>query len=101
KFDPNLFATARLAPDQFPLARQVLICCDTAKVAAAYLTGKPPESTPDTEQTLEQLQGRVRATIAHLGQLAPGDLAGAATVSVSQPRWKGEWMTGADYFVQH
>jgi hypothetical protein len=101
KFDPNLFATARLAPDQFPLARQVLICCDTVKVAAAYLTGKPPESQPDTEQTLEELQGRVRSTIAHLEHLAPGDLAGAATVSVSQPRWKGEWMTGADYFVQH
>jgi hypothetical protein len=101
KFDPNLFATARLAPDQFALARQVQICCDTVKVAAAYLTGKAPESTPDTEQTLEELQGRVRSTIAHLERLTPADLAGVATVKVSQPRWKGEWMTGADYFVQH
>ncbi|HYJ40109.1 MAG TPA: DUF1993 family protein, partial [Steroidobacteraceae bacterium] len=29
------------------------------------------------------------------------DFDGAATRVVSQPRWKGEWMTGADYFVQH
>jgi len=100
-FDPNVFATQRLAPDQFPLTRQVQICCDSAKLAAAFLSGKPPESQPDTEQTLEELQGRVRSTIAILDGFSAADLAGAATRVVSQPRWKGEWMTGADYFVQH
>jgi hypothetical protein len=100
-FDPGVFPTLRLAPDQFPLARQVQICCDSAKVAAAFLAGKPAESQPDTEQTIEELQGRVRSTIAYIGSFAPDDFAGAATVAISQPRWKGEWMTGADYFVQH
>ena len=100
-FDPNVLASQRLAPDQFPLARQVQICCDSAKLAAAYLSGKSAESQPDTEQTLEQLQTRVRATIQYLDGFSADDYAGAATRVVSQPRWKGEWMTGADYLLQH
>jgi uncharacterized protein len=101
KFDPGVFATLRLAPDQFALARQVQICCDSAKVAAEFLAGRPPQPQPDTEQTLEELQARVRSTIAFIDSLKPDDFAGAAAVTVSQPRWKGEWMTGTDYFVQH
>ena len=100
-FDPNVFPTLRLAPDQFPLTRQVQICCDTAKLAASYLSGKPAESQADDEQTIEQLQARVRSIIKYLDGFSTQDFAGAAERVVSQPRWKGEWMTGADYFVQH
>jgi hypothetical protein len=99
--DPDVLAVQRLAVDQFTLTRQVQICCDTVKLAASYLSGKPAESQPDTEQTIEQLQARVRSTIAYLDSFAPGDFASAAKAVVSQPRWKGEWMTGADYFLQH
>ena len=38
-FDPDVFLTLRLAPDQFALVRQVQIACDTLKLAVAYLTG--------------------------------------------------------------
>jgi hypothetical protein len=100
-FDPAVLAAARLAPDQFPLTRQVQICCDTVKLAASFLTGKPAESQPDTEQTLEELQARVRSIIQYLDGFTAQDFDGAAGRVVSQPRWKGEWMTGEDYFVQH
>jgi hypothetical protein len=30
-FDPNVLVGMRLAPDMFPLARQVQICCDAAR----------------------------------------------------------------------
>jgi len=100
-FDPNVFVGLRLAPDQFPLARQVQICCDTAKLAGSFLTGKAAESQEDNEQTLEALQLRVRSIITYLDSFSPQDFDGAATRVVSQPRWKGEWMTGADYLVQH
>ena len=100
-FDPNVLASLRLAPDQFPLARQEQICCDSAKLAASFLSGKAAESQPDTEQTLEELQTRVRSTIRYLDSFSAEDFAGAATRVVSQPRWKGEWMTGADYFIEH
>jgi uncharacterized protein len=100
-FDPNVLAVSRLAPDQFPLTRQVQICCDTVKLALSYLTGKPAESQPDEEKTLEELQARVRWTINYIDSFTAQDFDGAATRVVSQPRWKGEWMTGADYFIQH
>src|SRR5687767_10639332 len=89
-FDPNVLAAQRLAPDQFPLTRQVQICCDSAKLAGSYLTGKAADSHPDTEQTLEELQTRVRATVSYLDGLSPQDFDGAAARAVSQPRWKGE-----------
>jgi uncharacterized protein len=100
-FDANVFAGLRLAPDQFPLVRQVQIACDTVKLALAYLTGKPAQPQEDNETDIEQLRARIRSTITLLDGLTAGELAGAATRVVSQPRWKGEWMTGEDYFVQH
>ena len=101
KFEPDIFLTLRLAPDQFPLARQVQIACDTVKLTVGYLTGKPVQPQEDNEKTIAELQARVRSTITLLDGLTPQDFDGAATRVVSQPRWKGEWMTGADYFIEH
>jgi len=100
-FDPAVFLTLRLAPDQFPLTRQVQIACDTVKLAVAYLTGKPAQPQEDTETTIEQLQARIGSIISLLDGLTAADFEGAAKRVVSQPRWKGEWMTGEDYFIQH
>ena len=100
-FDPNVFLTLRLAPDQFPLSRQVQIACDTVKLAVAYLTGTAAQPQEDTETTIEQLQARVRSITTLLDGLTARDFEAAATRVVSQPRWKGEWMTGEDYFLQH
>ena len=100
-FDPNVFVGLRLAPDQFAFARQVQIACDTAKLAASRLTGKEAPSQPDTEQTLDELRARVRSVITYLDGFSAKDFAGAATRSVTQPRWEGKVMTGADYFLEH
>jgi hypothetical protein len=101
KIDPGVFPNLRLAPDQFPLARQVQIACDTVKLTVGYLTDKPVQPQEDNEKTIAELQARVRSTITLLDGLTAKDLEGAATRVVSQPRWKGEWMTGADYFIEH
>ena len=100
-FDPGLFLGFRLAPDQFAFVRQVQSACDTAKLAASRVTGKEAPSHPDTEQTLEELQARVRAVIAYLGAMTAKDFEGAATRVISMPRWEGKVMTGADYFLEH
>jgi hypothetical protein len=100
-FDPDVFPTLRLAPDQFALARQVQIACDTVKLAVNFLTGKPVQAQEDNEKTLAELQERVRSVVTLLEGLTAKDFEGAATRVVSQPRWKGEWMTGADYFLEH
>jgi hypothetical protein len=100
-FDPKVFLGLRLAPDQFAFARQVQTACDTAKLAASRLTGKEAPSHPDTEQTLEELRARVRSVLAYLDGLSAKDFDGAATRVVTQPRWEGKVMTGADYFLEH
>lgn len=100
-FDPNVFLGLRLAPDQFPFARQVQITCDTAKLGAARLTGKESPSFPDTEQSLDELRARVAKTISYLDTFTAADFEAAATRLVTQPRWEGKVMTGADYFLEH
>jgi hypothetical protein len=100
-FDPNVFVTMRLSPDQFAFAKQVQTACDTAKLGASRLTGKEAPSNPDTEQTLDELRARVKATIENLKGYSEKDFEGAATRSITQPRWEGKTMTGADYFVEH
>lgn len=99
--EPNDLLALRLAPDQFPLSRQVQVACDTAKLAAARLTGKDAPTHPDTETTIDELRARVRSVIAYLDGFSARDFEGAATRQISQPRWEGKVMTGADYFVEH
>jgi hypothetical protein len=100
-FDPGVVLGLRLAPDQFPFAQQVQTTCDTAKLAASRLTGKAAETHADTEKTLEELRARVRSVIAYLDGFSAKDFEGAAAKVITQPRWEGKWMTGADYFVEH
>jgi hypothetical protein len=100
-FDPNVFLGLRLAPDQFAFARQVQAACDTLKLAAARLAGKDAPSHPDTEQTLDELHARVRAVLGYVNGFTEKDFEGAATRTISTPRWEGKVMTGADYFLEH
>ena len=100
-FDPNVFVGMRLAPDQFAFARQVQIACDTVKLAASRLSGKEAPSHADTEQTLDELRARVKSVIAYLDGFSEKDFEGAATRTVTQPRWEGKVMSGADYFIEH
>ena len=100
-FDSSVFAGLRLAPDQFAFGRQVQIACDTAKLAASRLTGKEAPSNPDTEQTIDELRARVATTLAYLDGFTAKDFEGAATRVITQPRWEGKTMTGADFFMEH
>jgi uncharacterized protein len=100
-FDPNVFLTLRLVADQFSFARQVQTACDTAKLGASRLTGKEAPSHADNEQTLDALRERIQSTIAYLDGFTAQDFAGADTRVVTQPRWEGKVMTGANYFAEH
>jgi hypothetical protein len=100
-FDPNVFVGLRLAPDQFTFARQVQATCDTAKLAASRLTGKDAPPHPDTETTLVELQARIRSVAGYLDSLSASDFEQSANRVVTQPRWEGKVMSGADYFREH
>jgi hypothetical protein len=100
-FEPQVFLGLRLFPDQFALARQVQVACDTAKLAASRLTGKEAPVNADGESTLEELRARVQGVIRYLDGFSAKDFEQAATRVVSQPRWEGKVMSGADYFLEH
>jgi uncharacterized protein len=100
-FEVDTLLTARLAPDQFALVRQIQSTCDVAKLGAARLTGKNAPSHPDTEQTFEALRTRVRSVVEYLGTFTAKDFEGAAERAVTTPRWEGKTMRGADYFLEH
>lgn len=77
KVDVGVIEGLRLAPDMFPLSRQVQLTCDFAKNSAYRLAGIDPPKMPDEERTLAELRARVMRTVALLEALTPEALAGA------------------------
>jgi hypothetical protein len=101
KYDPNVLLQARLAPDMFPLVRQIQAACDLAKYAAGRPTGKDMPSHPDTEQTFDELRKRVASVVSYLDGFSPSDFEGAEGRSISLPRWEGKSLDGTSYFIEH
>ena len=100
-FDANVLVGVRLAPDQFALARQVQTACDTAKMAAARLTGQEAPKHADTETTLDELKMRIKTVIAYLDGFTAAQFAEAGSRVITTPRWEGKTMTGTDYLLEH
>lgn len=63
KIDPSVFINARLAPDMFPLSRQVQSASDSAKGCAARLAGLEVPRYEDTETTFPELRMRITKTV--------------------------------------
>jgi len=99
-FDPNVLLTLRLAPDQYPLVRQIQSSCDTAKFTAARLSGKEAPKHPDTETTMEQIRSRVRTVVAHLETYTADDFKDAEKRRVDLPFMEGKSMLGVDYLIE-
>ena len=71
KIDPAVLINARLAPDMFPLSRQVQSATDSAKGCGARLAGAEVPRYEDTESTFPELQARIAKTVAFLQSLSP------------------------------
>ena len=67
--EEQIFLNWRLAPDMFPLTRQVQIACDIAARGLTRLAGAEPVSTPDTETSFEALRARVAKAYAAIQEL--------------------------------
>jgi hypothetical protein len=101
KFDPSVLLQSRLAPDMFPLLRQIQATCDQAKYAAARTAGKEPPSHPDTEQTMDEARKRIATVVSYLDGFKKADFDGVEARTISLPRWEGKSMTATDYFIEH
>ncbi|HTA90367.1 MAG TPA: DUF1993 domain-containing protein [Polyangiaceae bacterium] len=99
-FDPNVLLIARLAPDQFPLVRQIQSACDTAKFTPARLLAKDPPKHPDTEQTIDELRARIGTVQSYLDTFHAAEFAGAETRHVELSFLQGKHLLGADYVSQ-
>lgn len=101
KFDMEVLLNSRLAPDMFPLSRQIQIACDTAKLCASRLSGKAAPVNEDTEKTLPEFKARIEQTISYLRDFSAKDFEGAETKHITQPRWEGKYLTGKEYALEH
>jgi uncharacterized protein len=95
------FLDARLAPDMFPLVKQVQLITDHAKGAPARLCGIEPLSIEDNETTVAQLMARIDSVIAHLKTFKPEQFTNSATQEIVVKYFPGKHFHGADYFVEY
>ena len=75
--DPDTLVSKSLAPDMFPLVKQIQIACDHAKSAAARLTGQEAPRMEDNEKTFDQLLARIAATVAYVQSVPESKYEGA------------------------
>ncbi|MEO6600530.1 MAG: DUF1993 domain-containing protein [Polyangiaceae bacterium] len=100
KFDVNVLLNARLAPDQYPLLRQIQAACDSAKATPARLTGQEPPKHPDTETTLEEVRARIAKVVAYLDTFTAADFVGAEERKIVLPFIPDKYLLAADYVNQ-
>lgn len=101
KFDENNYLGLRLAPDMFPLVKQVQITTDIAKGAAARLAGKTAPVYEDKENTLAELLTRLDRTIEFLQTLGHEDFKNYPSTKISFPWKSGVFLAGQDFYTSH
>ena len=84
-YDASVLLQSRLAPDMFPLVRQVQIATDAAKFGVARLTGVEAPKFADDESTVEQLKARIEKTRAFVAGVPREAFEGAETRRVEVP----------------
>ena len=77
KCDIGNILSARLAPDMFPLGRQIQIACDFAKGVSARLAEVDMPIYEDNEVSLAEFKARIAKTIAFIQSIPAEKFAGA------------------------
>jgi len=101
KIDPLVLTGDRLAPDMFPLRRQVQIACDAAKNGMARLSGVEAPKFEDTETGFAELKQRIASTLAYIDSVPADKLDGTEGKSITFPVGKDATRTlaGFDYLT--
>ena len=76
-FDPNVLLGCRLAPDMFPLSRQIQIACDFGKGPMARLAGIDNPKFDDVETTFPELKARIARTLEFIRSVPESSFEGA------------------------
>jgi uncharacterized protein len=96
KIEPAVLLGWRLAPDMFPLTRQVQIATDHAKGCCARLAGVEVPKYTDDETTFVALKARIAKTVDFVQGFKPSDIDGSderdltITAGSRELRFKGQ-----------
>jgi hypothetical protein len=98
KIDATVLLNSRLAPDMFPLTRQIQIAADMTKGAAARLSGTELPKYEDNETTISELKGRIAKTLAFVNGIDAAKYTGSEDRDVTLQMRTGERrFKGLDY----
>lgn len=100
RFAPEVLLSCRLAPDMFPLVKQLQIVCDTSKFTVARVTGRTPPSNVDDEATFTQIRRRIAAMVEYVSSYKEVDFVGAEERMIALPRYPGQLISGVNYVRQ-
>lgn len=98
--EPAALIQARLYPDMLPFVSQVRIATDTAKGAAARLSGTELPRWEDNEETFEEIHGRIRKAVDFLATFRPEQFEGAEhkAIEMNLPK-RTVHFSGRDYIL--
>jgi hypothetical protein len=85
KIDPAVLLNDRLAPDMFPLVRQVQIASDHAKGAPARLAGIDVPKFEDVEKSFDDLQQRLARVTEFIKSISPAQIDGSEEREITLP----------------
>ncbi len=98
--DAASFAEARLAPDMLTLIGQIQRASDSAKGAAARLSGADAPSFADEEKTLADAQARIKKTIDYIKSVPASAIDGSEEKQITLSAGKTErHFSGKDYLL--
>jgi hypothetical protein len=83
--EESVFINWRLAPDMFPLSRQIQIACDIPARGLARLAGAELPTFPDTEKSFEELRQRVAKAQAFIKDLERAKIDASPDADISFP----------------
>lgn len=85
KIDPEVMINARLAPDMFPMKRQIQIASDMAKIGVARLAGTDTQAPKweDTEASFSDLKARLQKSIDFIGSFKPEQINGSESKDIN------------------
>lgn len=102
RIDEAVLLGYRLAPDMFPLSRQVQIATDMAKGCVSRLAGVEIPVYDDKEATFGELIARVERCIAYLESFTPAQIDGTEDKTVVLKRPTGDvTYQGLPYLLEY
>ena len=82
KIDKSVFINARLAPDMFPLVKQIQIATDMVKLGVGRLAEVRTPSFNDNEVTFLDLQKRIKKTVSFLKKIKSKQMEGSESKKI-------------------